>query len=290
MPNPRPLLGAYFALAVCIVFSNAAWTQAPSGIASINLCVDQMLLRFAERGQISSLTYFADNPLMSPYADQAKGLHLNHGLVEELIPLAPRLILVGDYGAREAAELLTSLGFQIVRVPLPQNLAGIETHLTLMGELLGEPPALTAYAEQWQRRQAQLRQDNLAVTALKKPTVLMLGPNYIAPGIGTLEDELLNLAGFQNWAASQQLEGFATVNLEKLVQQPPDLLIVNHVAANQFSLAHEVLRHPALARALEGGRLASLPSNLSVCPAPNIDALISALVSLRESMSAKENS
>ncbi|MDN3637390.1 ABC transporter substrate-binding protein [Simiduia curdlanivorans] len=251
------------------------------GLVSVNLCVDQMLLRFAGRDQIASVTYFADNPLMSPLALQAQGLHRNHGLVEEIIPLKPRLVLAGEYGAREAVELLLALGYPVLRVPLPQKLADIDAHLARMAEILNNPPALVEFSSQWQARKLQLEADNRLTPVSAKPSALMLGPNHIAPGNGTLEDELLSLAGFHNWAVQQGIQGFASIDLEKLVLNPPDLLIVDQVAAKHFSVAHEVLRHPALARAMKGGALAALPGNLTVCPAPNINALMSALIELR---------
>lgn len=252
-------------------------------LASINLCVDQMLLRFAAREDIASVTYFAGNPLMSPQADLAAGLHRNHGLVEEIIPLAPDLVLAGQYGAREAAELLTHLGYRVERVPLPTSLADIDQHLLRMAELLGHPPALLAHRQAWLARKAAQEAANSAIAEAERPRALMLGPNHIAPGAGTLEHELLTLAGFRNWAADQQ--GFATVNLEQLVLQPPDLLIVDRLASHQFSLAHEVLAHPALTVAMQGGQLGSLPGNLSVCPAPHINALLTALLALRAQLS-----
>lgn len=246
------------------------------GIASVNLCLDQMLLQFAPRAQIASLTWFADNPLMSPMADRARGLPTNHGLVEEIVPLAPDLVLAGEYGAREAVDLLRQLGYRVEQMPLPYQLADIETHLLRMGELLGQPPALAAYRSQWQARQQRLGQWQAGLSEADKPRALMLGPNFVAPGQGTLEHELLALAGFRNWAAGEQ--GFAGVALEQLALDPPDLLIVDRVADRHFSLAHEVLRHPALGQL--ASRLASLPGPLTVCPAPNINGLLDALLAL----------
>ncbi|UTA48496.1 ABC transporter substrate-binding protein [Simiduia sp. 21SJ11W-1] len=250
-----------------------------AGIASINLCVDQMLLRFADHRQIASVTYFAANSLMSPHAAAARGLHLNHGLVEEIVPLKPDVVLAGEYGAREAATLLTHLGFQVERVPLPSGLKDIDNHLVRMAELLGKPQALVAHRKAWLERLAEARQANAQVAPGARPVALMLGPNHIAPGAGTLESDLLELAGFQNWAGNKK--GFATVDLEQLVERPPDLLIVDNVARTHFSLAHEVLEHPALQVAMARGRLGSLPGNLSVCPAPHINELLSALQALR---------
>lgn len=258
-------------------------------LVSLNLCIDQMLLRFAPREQIASLTYFAGKPQMSPLAAQAQGIAQNHGLVEEVIPLAPTRVLVGEYGAREAAQLLQNLGYQVERVPLPYALDDIEAHLNRFAQLLNQPPALVAYREQWQTRRDALEQQAAATSERQKPWALMLGPNNVAPAKATLEHQLLTLAGFRNWAARSGKQGFINISLEQLVMDPPDLVIVDRVAAENFSLAHEVLRHPALAAALARGRVASLPGNLTVCPAPNINQLLSALVELRQALSTAES-
>lgn len=263
-------------------------SQPPGRVVSLNLCVDQMLLRFAPRERIASVTYFADNPLMSSLAGQTQGLHKNHGLVEEIIPLAPDLVLAGEYGAREAAELLQSLGYPVQRIPLPYAIGDIETHMDRMADILGKPALLVEHRAQWLARKARLEAGAEAMAEADKPTALMLGPNHVAPGAGTLEHEMLTLAGFRNWAALEGRQGFTSINLERLVEDPPQLLIVDRVAAGHFSLAHEVLNHPALDAALARGRLASLPGNLSVCPAPNINELITELVALRRSLVSEE--
>lgn len=257
-------------------------------MVSLNLCVDQMLLRFAPRERIASVTYFADNPLMSPLAGQAEGLHKNHGLVEEVIPLLPDLVLAGEYGAREAAELLQTLGFELQRISLPYALDDIEGHMDRIASLLGNPPSLLAHKARWLARKTELQAAAAAMPERQKPSALMLGPNHVAPGAGTLEHEMLTLAGFRNWAALEGKQGFASVSLERLVIDPPDVLIVDRVAAGHFSLAHEVLSHPALDAALAQGRLASLPGNLTVCPAPNINELMTVLVELRQSVAVPE--
>ncbi|AFV00026.1 ABC transporter substrate-binding protein [Simiduia agarivorans] len=280
----------YLITTLALLFTSiGSVAEAPAQrLVSLNLCVDQMLLRFAPRERIASVTYFADNPLMSPLAGQAAGLHKNHGLVEEVIPLGPDLVLAGEYGAREAAELLQALGFSLQRIPLPYALDDIEGHLDRMAVILGNPPALLEHKARWQARKTRLQAAAAALPESEKPTALMLGPNHVAPGAGTLEHEMLTLAGFRNWAALAGKQGFASISLERLVIDPPDVLIVDRVAAGHFSLAHEVLSHPALDAALAQGRLASLPGNLSVCPAPNINELITVLVDLRQSLAARE--
>lgn len=288
MSVPVPLLssrvgplGLWLALIFCLGASSV--TAEPVRLVSLNLCLDQMLLRFAAPQRIASLTHFAANSQMSPLADRAKGIHLNHGLAEEIIPLAPDLILVGEYGAREAAQLLQTLNFRVKKIPLPRQLGDIETHLLAMAELLGASTEAYRYVAQWRelRQQLQLEQQTMPAP---QPVALMLGPNNVVPGANTLEHEMLTLAGMRNWAAERGLESFASVDIEQIIADPPQLLIVDRVAERNFSRAHEVLRHPALQAAMRDGVVASLPANLSICPAPHINQLLLALVQLRQSL------
>ncbi|MEX2642750.1 MAG: hypothetical protein WD270_04810, partial [Acetobacterales bacterium] len=65
-------------------------------------------------------------------------------------------------------------------------------------------------------------------------------------GAGTLTDAVLRSAGFAN-AAGSVAGGYGFVPLEQLAARPPDALIVETVPQRYPSLAHALLRHPAVA-------------------------------------------
>src|ERR1700704_5523405 len=72
----------------------------PRRIVSINLCTDELVLRLADRRNITSVTWLSGLPESSNVVNLAAGIPVNHGLAEEIIPLDPDLVLAGIYTAR----------------------------------------------------------------------------------------------------------------------------------------------------------------------------------------------
>jgi len=251
--------------------------QTPQRIASLNLCLDQMLLRLVPPERIASVTYLSAEPALSPFADQLHGITLSHGSAEELIPLAPDLILAGDFGAREAVRMLEQLDQPVVRLALPQTLDGIHQHIAALGRLVGaEAKAnqllaeLDAVLERLNPRQVQRQ---------PPPAAFWYSANSMVAGSGTLENELMQRAGYRNLAAEMGLSQFQPLALERLLAAEPELLILSQPYGQAFSLAREYLEHPALAQ-LEARRLA-VPAALSACPAPVITQVMETLADTR---------
>src|SRR4029453_1275136 len=71
--------------------------QKPKRVVSLNLCVDELLLRLADPRNLASATWLARDPANSNVAELAQSIPVNHGLVEEIIPLNPDLVIAGIY-------------------------------------------------------------------------------------------------------------------------------------------------------------------------------------------------
>ena len=50
----------------------------------------------------------------------------------------------------------------------------------------------------------------------------------------------------------------------------PDVLVIDDLSLNRDSVAHQALRHPALARQFTAGRVISLPPSLTACVGPGV--------------------
>lgn len=93
--------GRLWLFAAAALFFAVDARAAPQRVASIYLCADVLLVRLAERERIVSLTRFAADPALSPVADVARGIAVNRGRAEDILPLQPDLVIAGD--ARTAA-------------------------------------------------------------------------------------------------------------------------------------------------------------------------------------------
>jgi len=249
----------------------------PQRIASLNLCLDALLLKLVEPERINSLTYISGNPQFSPFAKQAQQFHLNRGLAEDLVPRNPDLILAGDFGAVDAKVLLKQLSFRVETLSLPRTLADISSHILHFGELTGSQDAA---GKMVQELEAQLvRLDANPGTPI--PAFWYASNSYVVGG-DTLENELMTRAGFHNLAVDKNISGFAQLDLEDLILAQPKVIIVEASDVKAFSLAQEYIQHPALRK--NNMRIIKLPATLSVCIAPIAVDVIENLIQQKKSL------
>ncbi|QFT56436.1 ABC transporter substrate-binding protein [Microbulbifer sp. THAF38] len=258
------LLGAVFIL--------AAKVQAYERIASLNLCLDQVLLNWAQPADIASLTWLsaAEQYRSLPIPEHVQ---LNRARAEELLPLKPDLVLAGQYGAQRAAERLQSLGVNVVTIPDAYNLEQLQQQLDALEAVLGPLSPL----QQQKRALAQLLDQP---AAKQRASAVILSANNITYGSGMLEHQLLQRAGFDNLASAQ---GLARISLEEVIALQPDLLVF-YGSEQHFALAYLAARHPVLQRYIDSGRTYTLPKQLSLCPVLAIVDTLQQLMDKREAL------
>lgn len=241
-------------LLLCLALPAGAFER----IASLNLCVDQILLNWVAPEKIVSVTWLSASEHYRR-APLPETVHLNRGQAEELLRLQPDLVLVGQYGAGRAAARLGKLGVNVVSIPDAYNLEQLQQQLSALQETLGPTPQL----ELQRRRLQQLLQ---APVPEAGPTAMILSANNITYGSGMLEHELLQRAGFTNLAAGRGDAQLQRVTLEEIIAAQPDLLVF-YGGEREFALAHLATRHPVLQKYIDSDRVITLPPELGFCPA-----------------------
>jgi iron complex transport system substrate-binding protein len=264
-------------------FSKADETTKPRSIASLNLCLDALLLKLVEPERINSLTYLSANSQFSPFAEQAKKFHLNRGLAEDLVPRNPDLIVAGDFGAADAKTLLSQLGFRVETLSLPQTLEDITQHIRKLGVLTGSQVKAEAMAIQLEKQIARL---DAAKQQQKLIPAFWYSSNGVVVGAHTLENELMTRAGFHNLALDKNISGFAQIDLEDLILASPQVIIVEASDVPSFSLAQEYVQHPVLSK--NNVKILTLPATLSVCIAPIAADVIENLIEQKQKLSTSE--
>jgi len=232
-------------------------------IVSINLCTDQLVLMLAERPAIASVSYLARDPSISPLAEAAEGIAVNHGRAEEILGFAPDLVLTGPFTGRTTAALLRRLGLRVLAVDLAQSLADVRRITREVGAAIGEPA----------RAERLIAEMDAAIAALPRPTgprplAAVLRPGAVTMGRETLMDDLLAAVGFDNLAARRGLVGYGYLPLEALLLAKPDIVVLGPTDTRRPALADKVLRHPALARAAATWREVVVPGRLWDCGTP----------------------
>lgn len=240
-------------------------------IVSINMCTDQLLYLLEDKGQIASLSFLSSDSAYSPIAGEAGEFPVNHAYIEEILPLAPDLVLAGRYSDSHVIHFLRSKGIHVEQIDIPHTLGEIRQALLDVGKLLGrEKRARTILHNMQQRRQEITRK----LAGTRKPLAVILAPNGFTHGKNSMKGEILEAAHYENLAASIGIKGSGYVDLETLVDLQPDFIIIEDSADNKNSLSQRFLEHPALKKALPDTRRIALHPNLWSCGSPFvIDAL-----------------
>ena len=236
---------------------------------SINLCTDQLLMALAEPRQIAAVSRWARHGDMSFLADRAQTIPVVRGLAEEVLRLAPDLVLAGTFSGLATRAVLQQQGLRVESFAPPRNLPEARAEIERAARLLGRPAAGVALLADIDSAQRDAR------AAPARPVfALALQRRGYASGRDTLLSDLMGHAGLGN--AAERL-GIATVeraSLEAIVKARPDALVVDDASGRSSDQGTALLRHPALSRAVPAARWIELPALLTTCAGPSLSAAL----------------
>jgi iron complex transport system substrate-binding protein len=274
----RIATGLGLILAALAVATAAVCAPAPRRVVSLNPCLDGILIAVADPGQIAALSHYSRDPHQSAIADQAARFPFTWGSAEEVAAIKPDLVLRSRMGGRALTAVLPRLGIHEATFSVPdsveENLAQIER----VARLVGHP-------ERGRELEARIRAALQA--SAPRPGEPRLGAliyeyHGLASGPGTLVDELMRRTGFDNQATRYGLKHTADVPLERLMADPPQVLLSGRVAPDQPAWADRVLSHPALVALRRRIKVETFPETLMFCGGPTLVPEVQALAQARE--------
>lgn len=246
---------------------------APSRVASINLCTDQLLLLLADSSQVASVTYLAKDANNSFTADLAAQHDVNHAKIEELITLQPDLVLANEYTDPALIMLLQQLGFQVERFANADSIQTIRNNIHQLATLLDQESRGEALIAEMDRRIELIA----AKSRTTRPSALFYQVRGYTSGHHTLQDEALRLAGWQNVSSQVGINGYAPIDLETLLLAKPTQLFTSSYAPNTESVGQHQLHHPVLQRVAGGKPFGEIDYRFWICGGPMIADAIEAL-------------
>jgi iron complex transport system substrate-binding protein len=250
----------------------------PLRVASLNPCLDAILIRLADRSQIVALSHFSRDPATSSIAVKAAGYPITYGGAEEVAALRPDLVINGFRSSTIIQAALTRLGIRTALFPVPETVAASLAQVIEIGRLIGHPQRGVALAAEIRAAIAA------AAPGPEQPrlSALVYQSNGFSSGPGTLMDEMMQRAGLTNAARRYGLTATGSVPLERLVADPPQVLLAGEVHAGRPTWADRVLTHPALQAVGPRMHRAVLPQRLIYCGGPVLIETAAALARARD--------
>jgi len=257
-------------LAALLCWPLAASAEGHRGVVSLNVCADQLVMMLLPRERILSVSYLAADPAASAMAGEAKGLPLNHGQAEEILPLRPDLVIAGRYSARPTVHILQKLGLTVLDLEPESRLEDFRRNLQLVARATGTMKKANAILSDFDARLERLRE-----RAPRRTLVFAdYGANGMTSGSGTLVADVAHLANMRTLGEVLGVSGMASVSLEQMIGHPPDILGIDALRPRAPALANQTFLHPAFRLVEERTISVSIPSTDWACGTPRtLDAL-----------------
>ncbi|PZN95282.1 MAG: hypothetical protein DCF31_06975 [Alphaproteobacteria bacterium] len=238
----------------------------PRRVASLNLCTDELALLLAAPGQLVSISRLGAEPRETPVATRARGLARNRGRVTDIVALQPDLVLTsaGDASAATAAR---RLGFAVVNVVQPRSLAEVSANIRQVARALDRAAAGEALI-------ARMLADLGPRPSAPVPALIIGGGGQTIAADG-LSAQWLRHAGLQ-----QQRVTRGQVDLERLLSDPPQVLVISRYYPGQMSANQNWLAHPAIAALPAAVQRIETDGRVWTCGGPLVAAEVARLRAL----------
>ena len=227
-------------------------------IVSLNPCTDAILVEIAGPEQLLAVSHYSHDPRASSMnVADARRFAATGGTVEEVVALDPDLVVAGAFLPPATRAALNRLGIRVETFGIADSVAESVAQVRDIAALAGHASAGEALAREMED----------AVIAAEpggtQPPVrtILWQPGGIVPGENALVSELMRRTGFSSYSAQQGMGQADYLPLERLLADPPDLVLV----AGQ----ERMQRHPALAK-LDRMQRASFDPALLYCGGPTI--------------------
>jgi len=186
---------AVFAMFGGVWFAPALAAGLPR-IASMNVCTDQLLIPLADPEQILGLSRFSRDAWQSWAADDARRYPTLSGGAEDVLVLAPDIVVASSFDKRSTRELLKEQGLHLAEFAVPRNLDEVKAQIRRMGEIA------------FQKVQPANLVLHYAIAWIHRCRTTQRGERRVVIAVRLLRHRLEEVCAREVWI---ELEGFAIV-------------------------------------------------------------------------------
>jgi iron complex transport system substrate-binding protein len=273
----KAMLARGAALAALLLAPVLARAEA-SRVVSLNPCLDVILVNVADRGQIAALSHFSRDEDTSTIAELARTFPVSYESAEEVMSFEPDLVLTSRHSSLATRNALRRVEITTELFSEPQNIAESIAQVRQIAALVNRAER----GEQIVARIEAVLMNAAPQAGAPALAALLYQRNGFSAGGGTMMDELLARTGFVNAAGRYGLTGWGNIPLERVLADPPQVLLAGEIRPDVPTWADRVMRHPAL-RKIEGRmKRAAFPDRFLYCGGPVLIESARALAAARD--------
>jgi iron complex transport system substrate-binding protein len=244
-------------------------------IASINACTDQLLMALADPEQILGLSPYARDPARSWDAAKARQFPQLSGAAEDVLVLAPDVVVAGRFTRLATRQLLKDKGLHVVEFDVARSLDDVKKSIRQMGDVTQHPDRAIAEISRLDKAIAHAHE-----VASRKPwRVLAVSRRGWVSGRDSLTSSLLANAGLTNAAGDLGIKSGGFASLESIIGLKPDFILVSEDSGFAEDEGSAFLLHPALERFYPASKRIVIPERLTVCGGPMLAEALERLAS-----------
>lgn len=241
-------------------------------IVSLNPCTDAILAQLAGPDQVLALSHYSRDPSgTSMDVNRAHTFGVTGGTVEEVLALDPDVVVASSFMAPATRAALNDLGIRVETIGIAQSVEDSVAQIRDLAALAGRKQ----HGEELVARIEQAMEETAAPAGSTPIPAVLWQPGGIVPGESALVSQLMVHTGFSSHSAASGLQQADYLSLERLLSDPPELLLVAGQERGQS--------HPAL-DALPQMRRAAFDPSLLYCGGPTVIRALERLVEVRESL------
>jgi iron complex transport system substrate-binding protein len=245
--------------------------HAGGGIVSLNPCSDQLLVALARPTRIAAISHYSQTPGATslPLA-VARRFRATAGTAEEVITLAPELVLATSFTPPATRDAFARAGLRTLYLDSPTTVAASKAQVAEVAAAVGADGRGDALNRQIDAAVAATR-----ATGPRVPALLYISGD-LASGSGTLLDEMMTHVGLRDAAGDYGLASTGTLSVETILARPPAVILTPDAGGRTATL-----RRRLLARTGARVREVAFPHALINCGGPTIPAALARLAAIR---------
>lgn len=239
----------------------------PGAVISNNPCIDAILAEITAPGDIGGVSIYShDGESASAPVRWARQFPAIGTGAEEIILARPSLLLTGDLVAGGTNAAVRRAGIRVVAVGVPRSIEENLAQIRQVADAIGRRDAGEALV----RRIAEETSPVATGAGGRMSAIIWQAGGFVA-GRGTVQDELLERAGFVNGAQKYGLGQWDILPLEIMMQDPPDIIFMGGGARGDAG--REIAMRRRIADHLHGRtRIVEFPDRLLYCGGPSLIA------------------